>query len=1040
MILMTSIFNLGDNISASLFFVLTCLAFTGFLATIYYSKVRPPVMRSRLYAAILTIVLFMLISELFYIVSIGYFNSPIVSNIIAIVHWLGFILWIGIFCIYSFVYLCDLKAKTLKELCKECPRVLVIIISIILIFIVYLVLPKTDLNTLNSGFISGIAEYMVLACLVVMCTCVFISMYTTCKAASDAKKRFVITAIMLVMLILLVAQILVNQVCVYVISCSLQVFFLYFVIENPDIHLADEIDDLKSDIDKSNRSKTDFLSNMSHEIRTPMNAIIGFSDSLLNTNEFNEENARVDIKSIATAGTNLVDIINNILDISKIESGNDTLANRECSVAKIVSDLSSVIESRLGNSPVKLYVEMDEQIPSKVYADATKLYQVLLNITNNAVKYTEVGKIRVSMVSEKTGVDSILLHIKISDTGYGIKKEDFGKLFEKFSRLDNAVSNEIEGTGLGLVITKKFVDLMGGKIWFESEYEVGTTFYVDVPLKVIDPTPIGSVTQSNTTTRVKDFLDCTDFTALVVDDSPLNLKVSERLLKKYNFKVDTAESGKDCIYKFKYGNHYDIIFLDHMMPGMDGIETIRILRRLDDYEIPPIVALTANVMNGMGEKYLAEGFDAYLPMPIDTLELDRIVHKFFDGKTLGLVGERKMHVREEESVIERKTVEEKAEVPEVKTEEPVTQKPVEEKTEVSEVKVEEPVADKPVEEKTEVSEVKVEEPVADKPVEEKTEVSEVKVEEPVADKPVEEKTEVSEVKVEEPVADKPVEEKTEVSEVKVEEPVADKPVEEKTEVHETKVEETVTEKTIEEKAEVPEVKTEEPVADKPVEEKPEVPEVKVEEPATEEPVEEKPEVPEVKVEEPVADKPVEEKTEVSEVKVEEPATEKPVEEKPEVPEVKVEEPVTEKPVEEKTEVPEVKVEVSTDKSDAAMEKFLRDNGVDMDKALELLGDMEMYNMTLGDFISDVVSKWARINQYKEEANMHDYAIEVHSLKSDCKYLGFMKLADISYQHELKSKEEDVNFVNSNFEELTVEYNKVIKLVNEYIAKFEIVQE
>ena len=997
MILMTSIFNLGDNISASLFFVLTCLAFTGFLATIYYSKVRPPVMRSRLYAAMLTTVLFMLISELFYIVSIGYFNSPIVSNIIAIVHRLGFILWIGIFCIYSFVYLCDLNSKTLKELCKKCPVILVIIISIILNFITYLVLPKADFNTINSGFISGIAEYMILACLTVMCTCVFISMYTTCREISDAKKRIVISLIMLVMLILLVAQILVNQVCVYVISCSLQVFFLYFVLENPDIHLADEIDDLKSDIDKSNSSKTDFLSNMSHEIRTPMNAIIGFSDSLLNTSEFNEENARVDIQSIATAGTNLVDIINNILDISKIESGNDTLANRECSVAKIVNDLSSVIESRLGNSPVKLYVDMDEQIPSKVYADATKLYQVLLNITNNAVKYTEVGKIRVSMVSEKTGVDSILLHIKISDTGYGIKKEDFGKLFEKFSRLDNAVSNEIEGTGLGLVITKKFVDLMGGKIWFESEYEVGTTFYVDVPLKVIDPTPIGSVTQSNAITRVKDFLDCTDFTALVVDDSPLNLKVSERLLKKYNFKVDTAESGKDCIYKFKYGNHYDIIFLDHMMPGMDGIETIRILRRLDDYEIPPIVALTANVMNGMGEKYLAEGFDAYLPMPIDTLELDRIIHKFFDGKTLGVVGERKTYVREEESIVDKKPVEEKAEVPVTKIEEPAAEKPVEEKTEVPETKAEEPVTEKPVEEKVEVPETKVEEHVTEKPVEEKVEVPETNVEEPVTKKPVEEKAEVPETKVEEPVTEKPVEEKAEVPETKVEEPVTEKPVEEKAEVSDTKVEEPVTKKPVEEKAEVPETK----------------------------------------VEEPVTEKPVEEKVEVPETKVEEPVTEKPVEEKAEVPETKVEEPVTEKTVEEKS---DVKVEASTDKSDAAMEKFLRDNGVDMDKSLELLGDMEMYNMTLGDFISDVVSKWARINQYKEEANMHDYAIEVHSLKSDCKYLGFMKLADISYQHELKSKEEDVNFVNSNFEELTVEYNKVIKLVNEYIAKFEIVQE
>ena len=491
------------------------------------------------------------------------------------------------------------------------------------------------------------------------------------------------------------------------------------------------------------------------------------------------------------------------------------------------------------------------------------------------------------MVAEKNGVDSILLHIKISDTGYGIKKEDFGKLFEKFSRLDNAVSNEIEGTGLGLVITKKFVDLMGGKIWFESEYEVGTTFYVDVPLKVIDPTPIGSVTQTNVTTRVTDFLDCTDFTALVVDDSQLNLKVSERLLKKYNFKVDTANSGKDCIYKFKYGNHYDIIFLDHMMPGMDGIETIRILRRLDDYEIPPIIALTANVMNGMGEKYLAEGFDGYLPMPIDTVELDKIIHKFFDGKTLGIVGERKIYTSEEmTSLIPMK---------------------------------DEKVAEKAVEAKVDTVPKVEESAVAEKAVETKVD-TEPKVEESA-------------------VAEKAVETKVDTA-------------------------------------------------------------PKIEESA-------------------VAEKAVETKVE-AEPKVEESA-------------------VTEKTVETKVET-DAKVEIATDKSEAAMEKFLRDKGVDMDKSLELLGDMEMYNMTLGDFISDVPSKWARINQYKDEANMHDYAIDVHSLKSDCKYLGFMKLADVSYQHELKSKEEDVNFVNSNFEELTVEYNKVIKLVNEYIARFGIVKE
>ena len=969
MILMTSLFNLEQNLSTSLLLVLPCLAFTGFLATIYYSKPRQPGLRSKLYSAILISVLFVLVSEMIYIISLGYFNSPVISNIIVLIHWLGFIMWVGLYCIYCFVYLCDLKFTSFKELFKGSHRTRIIIIGLIFTFLAYLVFPKSNFEVTSSGFISGAAEYVALACLTLMCFCVLVATHTTCRKY-PIRRRVAISLIMLVMAIMLIAQILVNKVSIYVICSSLQVFFLYFIIENPDIHLVNEIESLKTDIDKSNRSKTDFLSNMSHEIRTPMNAIVGFSDSLLNSSEFNEEAARNDIQSIATAGTNLVDIINNILDISKIESGNDTLVNKECSLDKIVKDLSSVIESRLGNSPVKLHIDMDEQIPSKVYGDATKIYQVLLNIANNAVKYTEVGKIRISMISEKTGFDTILLHVKISDTGYGIKKEDFGKLFEKFSRLDSAVSNEIEGTGLGLVITKRFVDLMGGKIWFESEYEVGTTFFVDLPLKVIDPTPIGNVSQTTVSVRVKDFLDCTDFTALVVDDSALNLKVAERLLKKYNFSVDTATSGKDCVYKFKYGNHYDIIFLDHMMPEMDGIETVRILRRLDDYEIPPIIALTANVMNGMGEKYLSEGFDGYLPMPIDTLELDRIIHKFFGDKTLGVVGERSMT----ESHFGKPSVDR-----------------------VSEVKAD--------------TEIRAEESTVEKAPEVKEE-TETKVEE----KPTEEKTPEVKEETETKVEEKPTEEKTPEVKKETETKVEEKSTEEKTPEVKEETEVKVEEKSIEEKT--PEVKeeTETKVEEKPTEEK--TPEVKEET--------------DTKVEE----KPTEEKTpevnEETETKVEEPTEEKAPEVKEET-ETKVEEKSTEE------KAPEVKEasSVAVDKSDAAMEKYLRDNGVDMDNALGLLGDMEMYNMTLGDFIADVPSKWSRINEYKTDSNMHDYAIEVHSLKSDCKYLGFMKLADISYQHELKSKENDSAFVDSNFEELVLEYEKILKLVNEYLDRFQL---
>ena len=985
---MKDVFSLAENLSTSILFTFGCLLFTIFLSIIYFSKEKQSDLRSKLYRIILSLVVFILSTEFIYLLCLGYSNSEFLITSVKFLHWLSFILWVGVYCIYCVVYMQKLQYNSFGELFRESKNSSFLLVVTCILLLGYAIAPKEtiDLNLIKC--IASHADYIVLVFLTCMCTYVLVCSYVLYKQY-PLRRKIAITLIMFVMLVMLVLQVMFNDISVYVICCSLQVFFLYFIIENPDIHLAREIEGLKADIDKSNKSKTDFLSNMSHEIRTPMNAIIGFSDSLLNSPKFDENTARNDIQSIATAGTNLVDIINNILDISKIESGNDTLDNKEFSIAKIVKELGSIIESRIGNNPVKLYIELDEQIPSKVYGDSTKIYQILLNITNNAVKYTEVGKIKLSIVPEKTGNDAVLLHIKISDTGYGIKKEDFDKIFEKFSRLDSAVSKEIEGTGLGLVITKKFVDLMGGKIWFTSEFEVGTTFYVDLPLKVIDPTPIGSVTQDTSVQRVRNFLDCSDFTALVVDDSRLNLKVAERLLKKYNFNVDVAQSGKDCIYKYKYGNHYDIIFLDHMMPEMDGIETVRILRRLDDYETPPIIALTANAMNGMEEKYLSEGFDYYLPMPINTQELDKIIHKFFENKTVTLVDDNVKTHHENASA-----------VPEVKVDKPI-EKPSKVIEEIKHIDMENV---KPHDN----SEVKVAAPVTEEnPVEVKEKIKEeTKVEEKPAESATETKEEVQ--------PEEKVEEKAEVTtepEVKEETKVEEKPAEPATETKE----EVQPEEKVEEKAEVttePEVKEETKVEEKPAEPATET----KEEVQPEEKVEEKAEVttePEVKEETKVEEKPTEPVTEVKE------------EAKPESTEAS------------NNDVSTDTVEIATDKSDDAMLAYLKEHGVNMDNSLELLGDMEMYNMTMGDFIADVEAKWDRINQFKEASDMPNYAIEVHSLKSDCKYLGFMDLADISYQHELKSKENDVNFVNEHFDELVNEYNKVIKFVKTYIARYQL---
>lgn len=629
---MQTLLNLPNNILASLILTLGCLAFGTFLMVVYFNKQQRNGIRNKLYRGMLMAVTFELVTELVNTFCIAYGITDIFYRIVYVIHWFSFVVWFGLYYLHSYCYLHDITAISFKDLILKNKKALAMTIFVGVGLIGYLFMPVSKMTIDTIDYIAGPAEYYILTMLSIIGACILSETYFMSKNAPK-RRKVAISLVFFVLIVVLGLQMMYEDICLYVLGTSLHVFFLYFIIENPDIQMTNEIEALKADVDRSNRAKTDFLSNMSHEIRTPMNAIIGFSDSLLNSQTFDPVTAKTDIQSIATAGNNLIDIINNILDISKIESGKELLECREYSLVDVVMELTSIIESRLGSSPIKLIVELDEKTPSKLYGDSTKIYQVLLNILSNSVKYTEVGKIKLTIVPEfpSEQPDMVIFHYKIADTGYGIKKEDYDKLFSKFSRLDTAVSNEIEGTGLGLVITKRYVDLMDGKIWFESEYEVGTTFYIDLSQKIVDKNPIGNINKKQTDSAEREYLDCSKYTALVVDDNKLNIKVADRILKKYNFTIDTSSGGKDCVYKVKTGKHYDIIFLDHMMPEMDGIETLHIIKKLEGYDIPPIIALTANAITGMKEMYLREGFDSYLSKPINIAELDKVIHKYFES-------------------------------------------------------------------------------------------------------------------------------------------------------------------------------------------------------------------------------------------------------------------------------------------------------------------------------------------------------------------------------------------------------------------------
>lgn len=603
------------------------LLFIILLFIVYFSKQRFLSIRNKIYRYMLVVEIVLIISEIIASLTAYYVDIEILNLTIYRIHWFTGIIWFSLLYYYSLVFLDNLQANNLIEIMFMNKRTKIITTIFIASGILYFFVPFERIDGLNISYIPGAASYFVLSfCAFVV---LMISFYTLKKAKqAPPRKKVSIWLMIIELLIIFILQLAFPHIGFSPMGAAVQMFFLYFNIENPDLKIISELETVKNEIEKSNKAKSDFLSNMSHEIRSPMNAIVGLSESLLNDPNFDLESARADIKHISSAGNNLLDIINNILDISKIESGKETLDLKEYSLGSIVMELSSIVEARIADRPIKLIMEVDNNIPSKLHGDSTKLFQVLLNILTNAVKYTEVGKIKL-MVTGDVKDDFVTLHFKISDTGYGIKKEDYDKLFEKFSRLDTATQNEIEGTGLGLVITKKYVDLMGGKIWFESEYEVGTTFFVDVTQKIINSKKLGSISEPQGDDKEINYVDCTGKKALIVDDNKLNIKVATRLLGPYNFDVDTVSSGKDCIYKIKEGTNYDIIFLDHMMPEMDGIEVLHVLRKLEGYNIPPVVALTANAITGMKEMYLKEGFDEYLSKPINVSELNKLIKKYF---------------------------------------------------------------------------------------------------------------------------------------------------------------------------------------------------------------------------------------------------------------------------------------------------------------------------------------------------------------------------------------------------------------------------
>lgn len=633
---------------------------------------------------------------------------------------------------------------------------------------------------------------------------------------------------------------------------ALLLFIMCFTVENPDVKMLEKMELSKDAAEKANRAKTDFLSSMSHEIRTPLNAIVGFSDCIMDAKDLGE--AKTNARDIVNASQTLLEIVNGILDISKIEAGKLEIVNSKYNAKETFEELAKLITPKMKEKGLDFTYKIAPDLPLVLFGDHANLKKIVTNLLSNACKYTEQGYVHYEVNCVNTGNVSKLI-ISVEDSGRGIKPESVNKLFTKFQRLEEDRNTTIEGTGLGLAITKQLIELMGGKIIVHTVYGEGSKFTVVLNQRIEAP----DLEEKH---HVKTTLDLNNVRILIVDDTPLNLKVACKLLERYHAnQIVTCDSGFECIDRIKRGEMYDLILLDDMMPKMSGVITLKKLKEIPGFKIPTI-ALTANAITGMREKYLSDGFDDYLAKPIEKEQLIQVVNQ----------------------VLGRNITEDLESLP-------------------NEIEKEVPIRSDVILDVDAIDKAEEEERRAIIPVEDNIE-------------------EVLGASLDRNYEDS----KEEISNISTN----------NVEILDTEAVQQIV-------------------------------------------------------------------------------------------------PVVPLNVDTTQRFDPTPQDLESVNNSSYNEEYLKKNGVDIDHALELLGDMEMYNMTISDFVKGVEEKWRKICDYKNSNDMPNYAIEVHSLKSDCKYLGFMTLADISYQHELKSKENDSDFVNDNFSELEAEYQKVLEIAKRYVA-------
>lgn len=596
---------------------ISCLVIILYIILNYFLTKRVKSYVHRIFSATIITALIYLLFDLITVYTVNHREmiSPILNRILHNIYLTSMTFFLLLVFVYSYSVVIDMKPSAHRV------RFLWGIPWIAMAIAIWC-LPLHYVHGEHTDYSMGAAAYVAYVCVVFYFLCALFVLLRNRKKVNVQVKRLLFIAYG-TQFIILIIQALYPETLVSSMAIAINSIAIYMTLESPDIHLIEQLKIEKQSAISANRAKSEFLAKMSHEIRTPINGVMGLSELIMRESSQDEVcQYGQDIKESAEL---LLNIINEILDASKIESGKLQIVPAVYEMNHMIRELHSIIVEEARKKELRISFQMDSDIPGRLYGDDLRIKQVLLNLLNNAVKYTLEGEVSLKIECVKKGKDEVELHFAVSDTGIGIKPEHISKLFDSFERIEDEQTRYEPGTGLGLTIASSYLKLMNSELKVKSTYGVGSTFSFTLKQQIVNDQYQQEKPETNAYNK---WYKAVSARILVVDDNRLNLKVFTGLLKQAQMNVTAVDNAKEGLDYFKKES-FDLIFLDHMMPDMNGIEMLHEMKRYGPgpNESTPVIMLSANAVNGAKEKYLEEGFTDYLSKPILPDKLDEMILK-----------------------------------------------------------------------------------------------------------------------------------------------------------------------------------------------------------------------------------------------------------------------------------------------------------------------------------------------------------------------------------------------------------------------------